>query len=88
MNTILPPVKLEDPANHWRVDWLQQHATQDDFSYPQVNFNIGIEFVYLYVLPAKISQHNKGIQVFGLTVVHGSYLMSDKSAELQRVDFC
>eukprot|EP00795_Rhopilema_esculentum_P001171 gene1171-15529_t len=34
MNTILPPVKLENPANQWRVDWLQQHATQDDFNYP------------------------------------------------------
>jgi len=34
MNTIVPPVKLENVSNQWRVDWLQQHATQDDFNYP------------------------------------------------------
>nr|ALR73821.1 Gs protein alpha subunit [Tripedalia cystophora] len=35
MNTIVPPVKLENPGNQWRVDWLHQHATQEDFNYPQ-----------------------------------------------------
>ncbi|XP_065676035.1 guanine nucleotide-binding protein G(s) subunit alpha isoform X2 [Hydra vulgaris] len=41
MKTIVPPVKLENPANQWRIDWLHDNATVDDndFTYPEEFYN-------------------------------------------------
>lgn len=37
MSTLNPPVQLSDPDNQWRVDYIQDVASQPDFDYPPVN---------------------------------------------------
>lgn len=34
MSTLVPPVQLEDGENQWRVDYIQDVASQPDFDYP------------------------------------------------------
>ena len=34
MSTLGPPVSLENPENQWRVDYIQDVASQPDFDYP------------------------------------------------------
>lgn len=36
MSTLNPPVQLSDPDNQWRVDYIQDVASQPDFDYPPV----------------------------------------------------
>ncbi len=36
MSTLTPPVSLENPANQFRVDYIQDVASQPDFDYPPV----------------------------------------------------
>lgn len=36
MSTLTPPVALENPANQFRVDYIQDVASQQDFDYPPV----------------------------------------------------
>lgn len=36
MSTLAPPVSLENPANQFRVDYIQDVASQPDFDYPSV----------------------------------------------------
>jgi len=36
MSTINPPVELEDPDKQFRLEYIQNIATQADFDYPQV----------------------------------------------------
>jgi len=36
MSTINPPVELEDSGNQYRLEYIQNIATQADFDYPQV----------------------------------------------------
>ena len=39
MKTIVPPAKLTSPDNQWKIDWLQENATQEEeFTYPEVCF--------------------------------------------------
>lgn len=40
MSTINPPVPLENPANQFRVDYIQDVASAPDFDYPQVCFSL------------------------------------------------
>lgn len=48
MSTINPPVELEDPSKQFRLEFIQNIATQPDFDYPQVSFNLmSSSFVYL-----------------------------------------
>jgi hypothetical protein len=37
MSTLTPPVSLENPANQFRVDYIQDVASQQDFDYPSVS---------------------------------------------------
>ena len=37
MSTLTPPVSLENPANQFRVDYIQDVASQPDFDYPSVS---------------------------------------------------
>lgn len=39
MSTLTPPVTLENPANQFRVDYIQDVASQPDFDYPPVRFS-------------------------------------------------
>ena len=36
MSTINPPVELEDASKQYRLEYIQNIATQADFDYPQV----------------------------------------------------
>lgn len=36
MSTLTPPVSLENPAHQFRVDYIQDVASQPDFDYPPV----------------------------------------------------
>ena len=46
MKTLVPPALLEDLSQQWRIDWLHEHATQEeDFDYPDVSFLI--KFLFL-----------------------------------------
>jgi len=48
MSTINPPVELEDPSKQFRLEFIQNIATQPDFDYPQVSFSLmSSSFVYL-----------------------------------------
>lgn len=44
MNTLTPPVKIGDPSNQSRVDYIHEVATAPDFDYPQVS-----EKCYIFV---------------------------------------
>jgi len=46
MSTINPPVELEDSGNQYRLEYIQNIATQADFDYPQVTTSTA-EFVYV-----------------------------------------
>ena len=46
MSTLNPPVKLENPANKAKVDYIQDKASQPDFEYPPVC----IQFIYYIVV--------------------------------------
>lgn len=37
MSTLSPPVQLENPDNQWRVDYIQDVASNPDFDYPPVS---------------------------------------------------
>jgi len=37
MSTLNPPVLLENPDNQFRVDYMQDVASQKDFDYPTVS---------------------------------------------------
>lgn len=37
MSTLVPPVQLENPDNQWRVDYIQDVASNPDFDYPTVS---------------------------------------------------
>ena len=38
MKTIVPPAKLEQPDEQWRIEWLHENATQEEiFNYPEVS---------------------------------------------------
>jgi hypothetical protein len=37
MSTLTPPVSLEHPENQFRVDFIQDVASQPDFDYPPVS---------------------------------------------------
>jgi hypothetical protein len=37
MSTLTPPVQLEHPENQFRVDYIQDVASQPDFDYPTVS---------------------------------------------------
>lgn len=36
MSTLVPPVQLENVDNQWRVDYIQDVASNPDFVYPPV----------------------------------------------------
>ena len=36
MSTLNPPVELEDASKQFRLEYIQNIATQADFDYPQV----------------------------------------------------
>lgn len=36
MSTLTPPVKLANPNNQFRIDYLHEVATTPDFDYPPV----------------------------------------------------
>lgn len=36
MSTLVPMVQLEKQENQWRVDYIQDVASQPDFDYPPV----------------------------------------------------
>lgn len=38
MSTLTPPVQIEHPENQFRVDYIQDVASQPDFDYPSVSF--------------------------------------------------
>ena len=40
MSTINPPVLLGDPRNQFRVDYIQDVASQQDFDYPSVSMHL------------------------------------------------
>lgn len=37
MSTLVPPVQLENSDNQWRVDYIQDVASNPDFDYPTVS---------------------------------------------------
>jgi guanine nucleotide-binding protein G(s) subunit alpha len=37
MSTLVPPVSLANHENQWRVDYIQDVASQPDFDYPAVS---------------------------------------------------
>ena len=37
MSTLNPPIPLENPENQFRVDYIQDVASQPDFDYPPVS---------------------------------------------------
>jgi hypothetical protein len=37
MNVLSPPIALEKPENQWRVDYIQDVASQPNFNYPSVS---------------------------------------------------
>jgi hypothetical protein len=37
MSTLVPPVQLENHDNQWRVDYIQDVASNPDFDYPTVS---------------------------------------------------
>lgn len=39
MSTLVPPVSLENQENQWRVDYIQDVASQPDFDYPTVGLH-------------------------------------------------
>lgn len=42
MSTLSPPVQLENPDNQWRVDYIQDVASNPDFDYPPVSIKKNI----------------------------------------------
>jgi len=38
MSTLNPPVELEDDSKQFRLEYIQNVATQADFDYPQVTW--------------------------------------------------
>ena len=38
MSTVNPPVSLEHPEDQFRVDYIQDVASQPDFDYPPVSW--------------------------------------------------
>ena len=40
MSTLVPPVQLEHQENQWRVDYIQDVASQPDFDYPPVRIRL------------------------------------------------
>lgn len=40
MSTLNPPVQLEKPDNKFRVDYIQDIASQADFDYPPVSIAV------------------------------------------------
>lgn len=47
MSTLCPPVHLEDAYNKYKVDYIQDKASQPDFDYPAVSVHA---FFILFVL--------------------------------------
>lgn len=47
MSTINPPVSLENPDDQFRVDYIQDVASQPDFDYPPVSF-LFLEMIIFY----------------------------------------
>lgn len=41
MGTLTPPVKLANPNNQFRYDYIHEVATAPDFDYPQVSRYFG-----------------------------------------------
>lgn len=58
MSTLTPPVQLEHPENQFRVDYMQDVASQHNFEYTTVS-NILVYFQYL-----KFNTHNVILFVF------------------------
>lgn len=44
MSTLTPPVQLENPANQFRVDYIQDVASSPDFDYPPVSGKYNLLF--------------------------------------------
>lgn len=59
MSTLTPPVQLEHPENQFRVDYMQDVASQHNFEYTTVsnilknicqsNFILGIKTIFIYI---------------------------------------
>lgn len=49
MSTLTPPVPLQNPENQFRVDYIQDVASQHDFDYPPVSmvFLVSLSVVYI-----------------------------------------
>lgn len=48
MSTVNPPIQLENNANQFRVDYIQEVASQPDFDYPAVRLMIVFFFLSAY----------------------------------------
>ncbi len=47
MSTLVPPVQLENHQNQWRVDYIQDVASNPDFDYPTVSvFHYFLKFSF------------------------------------------
>lgn len=51
MSTLNPPVELDDPSLKFRVNYIQEVASQPDFNYPPVSlyFPDHLLCIHLYV---------------------------------------
>lgn len=60
MSTLTPPVSLENPANQFRVDYIQDVASQPDFDYPPVRVWPAIS-IFTISMPIYAGNHRSRI---------------------------
>lgn len=48
MSTLVPPVQLENPDHQWRVDYIQDIASNPDFDYPPVCLHFILITLWFY----------------------------------------
>lgn len=57
MSTLTPPVQLEHPENQFRVDYMQDVASQHNFEYTTVS-NVLYIFVLIYLFTKGIGNRH------------------------------
>lgn len=50
MSTLTPPVQLEHPENQFRVDYMQDVASQHNFEYTTVSHLTTNQFFFLHIV--------------------------------------
>lgn len=63
MTTLTPPVKLEDPANQSRVEYVLDVSSSPDFDYPPVSLSLNHSYIINAILVIKQDKKKRNVRV-------------------------